>query len=196
MEKNNLTHSSMPLPENYPHEWLEQVELRNGTQVLLRPIRPDDAPRLQAGFRRLSPRSIYLRFLEAYKELPEKQARRFAELDYRTQMALVAEIQEAGQPQLIGVARYALVNVNDPLVAESAIVVVDEYQRHGLGAILMDRLVRYARNQGVDYFLATVHHTNAQIIHFIEHSGLATSRQMIEPGVWEVRVSLKSDGAC
>jgi acetyltransferase len=195
MEQDNLTQSLPSVPENYPYEWVEQVELHSGTQVLLRPIRPEDAPRLQAGFQRLSPRSVYLRFLEAYKELPDKQARRFAELDYRTQMALVAEIQEAGEPRLIGVARYALVNIDDPLVAESAIVVIDEYQRHGLGAILMDRLVRYASTMGVDYFLATVHHTNAQIIKFIEHSGLVTSRQMIEPGVWEIRVSLKGDGA-
>jgi len=195
MDDRNLTQQPAPLPEGYPSDWIETVQLRDGMQVLVRPIRPDDAPRLQATFQRLSPQSIYLRFLEAYKELPEKLARRFAELDYHTQMALVAEIQEAGQPSLIGVARYGLVGEQEPLAAESAIVVIDDFQRGGLGTLLMDRLARYARAQGVKYFLATIHHTNAQIIKFIEHSGLATSRQMIEPGVWEVRVRLENAGA-
>ena len=100
-----LPSQSYPVqPDHYPTDWIEMVRLKDGMQVLLRPIRPDDAAGLQAGFQRLSPRSIYLRFLEPYKELPGKLAQRLANIDYHAQMALVAEIQEAGQPRLIGVA--------------------------------------------------------------------------------------------
>ena len=195
MKQDNHLLTSNPEIHNYPHGWIEPVELNCGTSVLLRPIRPDDAPLLQAGFQRLSPQSIYLRFLEPYKELSDQQARTFAALDYQTRMALVAEIQDAGQPRLIGVARYALVNADGPQVADSAIVVVDEYQRRGLGAILMDRLVKYALSSGVDRFVAMVHHTNGPVRRLIESSGFSTSRRMVEPGVWEVEISLKSYGA-
>jgi RimJ/RimL family protein N-acetyltransferase len=136
------------VPDNYPHEWIEPIQLHCGTQTLLRPIRPDDAPRLQAG-----------------------------------------------QPRLIGVARYALLNADDPQVAESAVVVVDEYQQCGLGTIMMDRLIRFAVTRGVECFLATVHHTNLPIQRLIERSGLDASRQMLEPGVWEIKIFLTRSGA-
>lgn len=195
MEQDHPIQEPVCLPDNYPQKWVEQVSLRGGMPVLLRPIRPDDGPRLLSGFKQLSPRSVYLRFLEPYRELPEKLVHSFTHLDYHTRMALVAEIQEAGQPRLIGVARYALVHLDDPQAAESAVVVIDEYQRHGLGTILMDLLIQYAVEQGVAYFTAMVHHTNGPVQRLIERSGMGSSRRMIEPGVWEVRICLENEGA-
>ena len=181
------------LPDAYPSNWIETVHLKDDAEVLLRPIRPDDAPRLQEGFQHLSPRSIYLRFLEPYKELPEKLAERLANLDYHTKMALVAEIHEGSQSRLVGVARYAIVDQPGPRLAESAIVVVDEFQQRGLGRLLMNRLGSYAIQHGVDAFIATVHHTNGEVLRFIEHSGLPVNRRVIESGIWEIQVSLKPD---
>jgi acetyltransferase len=172
---------------NYPFAAIEKTQLKDGSEVKIRPIRPDDASLLQAGFARLSPESIYLRFLETFNTLTDKQARDFSTLDYKERMALVAEIIEEGQVSLIGVARYAMV---EPGVAECAIVVIDEYQSLGLGTILLSRLVRYARTQGVRAFLATVHFSNARIMRFIKRSGLPMEKKMLEPGVWEVRVSI------
>jgi acetyltransferase len=181
------------LPDAYPSDWIETVRLREGTQVLLRPIRPDDAHRLQEGFQRLSPRSIYLRFLEPYKELPGKLAQQLANLDYNTQMALVAETYEESRSRVIGVARYAILDRPGPRLAESAIVVVDEFQQRGLGRLLMNRLTAYAISHGIDAFLATVHHTNGEVLRFIEHSGLPVTRRIVEPGIWEIQVTLKRD---
>ena len=181
------------LPEAYPSEWIDRATLRDGTLVTIRPIRPDDAPRLQAGFARLSPQSIYLRFLESYKVLTDKQAKEFATLDYQNRMAFVAEILEDGQKNIIGVARYAMLPSSEPGLAESAIVVIDEYQRRGLGLALMERLVTYARTHGVRVFLATVHHTNSQIMRFIGRSGFPTEKKILEPGVWEVRIILEGE---
>ena len=180
------------LPDRYPSAWIEPVRLKDGTAVLICPIRPEDAPRLQAGFAHLSARSIYLRFLEPYKQLPDKLARQFAEVDYQTQMALVAEVETTGTVRLVGVARYAFVNGAGKQRAESAIIVGDDFQRRGLGTLLMDRLTRYAVSNGIDAFVATVHHTNGEILNFIKRSGLTTNRRMIEPGVWEIEVDLKS----
>jgi len=185
--------SEHDLPDHYPAEWIETVLLKDGLQVLIRPICPEDASALQEGFQHLSARSIYLRFLEPYKELPGMLARRLADLDYRTQMALVAEIRDKGRKRLIGVARYAAQNEASVNTAESAIVVVDEYQNRGLGKILMERLRQYALSAGVDTFLATVHHTNSEVLHFIECSGLDYSKRMAEPGLWEYRICLERD---
>lgn len=180
------------LPPTYPLEYVETVTLRDGLQVILRPILPEDAPRLQEGFDRLSQRSVYLRFLESFRHLPDELAENFARLDYANRMAFVAEIREHSEPHIIGVARYALIGQAAPGMAESAIVVVDEFQGRGLGTLLLDRLVKYARTHGVDAFTATVHMTNAQILRFIKKSNLQTEKKMLEPGVWEIHIYLNA----
>jgi acetyltransferase len=186
-----------PLPANggqapgrYPEEWVEQATLRDGLSVLIRPIRPDDADDLQAGFRRLSPESIYLRFLGTMNELSDNMAQQLATLDYHSRMAFVATVPIAGKEILIGVARYGLVGAAEPGMAECAIVVGDEYQGRGLGQRMLDQLIRYARAHGVTGLLATIHSTNTRIKRFIERSGFEADRKMTEPGVWEVRLKI------
>ena len=108
-------------------------------------------------------------------------------------MALVAETREADGLNLIGVARYAMLPGDNPGLAECAIVVVDEYQKRGLGSLLLQRLIRYACSHDVKVFLATVHVSNAQIMRFIQRSGFPAEKKMIEPGVWEIRVRLQDE---
>lgn len=175
----------------YPQEWVEQIVLQDGTPVTIRPIRPEDASNLQIAFKRLSTQSIYYRFLQVFAQLTDQQARDFANLDYYHRMALVAETREAGETNLIGVARYAMLSGDEPGLAESAVVVIDEYQKRGLGSLLLLRLVRYARSHDVQAFLATVHVSNAQIMRFIQRSGLPAEKKMLEPGVWEIRIRLQ-----
>jgi acetyltransferase len=170
--------------------FFEMVELRDGSKVILRPIRPDDAPRLQQTFSMLSPHTIYMRFLSTATGLSDEQARYLAEVDYQTRMAIVAAIQEAGEERIIAVARYGMLIDHPPGFAEAAIVVRDDYQRHGLGSILMERLVLYAKENGVRAFVATVHTSNLPVIKFIQKSGLRIEKKMLEPGVWEMLVFL------
>ena len=170
----------------------EIVTIKDGSQVLLRPIVPEDAPLLQEGFKRLSPQSIYYRFLETARELSDAQARTLANVDYQKRMALVGTIQEDGHERIIVVARYALVeDPAEPDLAEAAIVVRDDYQQRGLGKIAMHRLAHYAQQHGVTAFLATIHTSNLPILRFIQHSGLTYQRKMLEPGVWEIRIRLE-----
>lgn len=179
-------------PPLYPHEFVEFITLASGRAVCIRPILPEDAPRLQATFQKLTPQTIYLRFLETFKYLSDKQANHFANVDYTSHMALVAVIQEDDDEQIIGVARYAWLK-EQPGIAESAIVVRDDYQGQGLGTILMKRLVNFARTHGVKSFIATVHTSNARIRHFIQKSGVANKKIMLEPGVWEFLVYIDED---
>ena len=167
----------------------ETVTLRDGTAVTLRPIRPDDAPRLQEAFERLSPESVFLRFLDQRASLSDAEARRGATVDYHSSTAIVAVIEEHGEEHIIGGARYTGVGPAKPDTAEAAVTVVDEYQRRGLGVILVQHIVEYARAHGIRYFLATVHYSNEQILHFIERSKLRTDKRL-ESGAWEIKILL------
>jgi acetyltransferase len=178
------------VPENYPWDWLEKVQHIDNLEIYIRPIRPDDAKGLQEGFRRLSARSRYLRFLETANDLSDRQARELANLDYHDRMALVAEIDTDAGKHLIGVARYARLGLERPNSAECAIVVADEFQQRGLGSLLMNRLSRYAAAHGIHEFIGTIHVTNAAMLRFIKRAGLPYERSIIEPGIWEVRVKL------
>jgi len=171
--------------EAYP-EMPQGVKLLDGTVVMVRPICPDDASRLQALLGRLSRNSIYLRFLEYRKQLSKTQAERLSTIDYQSQMALVA-VDE--QEEIIAVARYAVVQPDRPDHAEAAVVVEDRYHGRGLGMLLLKWLMTYARAHGVRSFVATVHPNNTQILRFIDHSGLPAEKSFVM-GVWDIEVKL------
>lgn len=177
------------LNETVPSAEPEVVTLRDGTKVTIRPIRPDDAPRLQALHSRLSPESIFFRFLGHRKELPRVEAERLANVDYQTRMAFVATLEPCEDECIIGVARYSVVQPSERDVAEAAIVVEDAYQGRGLGTILLERLVAYARGHGIHAFVASIRYDNVRILHFVRRSGLPTESEM-EDGTLEIRVEL------
>jgi len=170
----------------------EEVTLRDGTAVTIRPIRPDDAHHLQALFDRLSPESISFRFLGHPKELPDAQARQLAQVDYRTRMALVATCDQGSEENIIAVARYAVDPAGQPGRAEAAIVVEDKYQNRGLGTLLLTRLVAYAQAHGIRAFMATIRQDNIQIMRFVRHSGLP-AESTLEAGVWDILVRLEPE---
>jgi acetyltransferase len=178
------------LPQNYPTEWAGEATLENGVVVTIRPIRPDDAPRLQHGLTHLSSETIYYRFLDTTNAFTDEQALRLASLDYYSQMAFVASVIEGGEEHLVGVARYALIGAESPGVAENAVVVRDDYQGNGLGTLLLERLIRYGRQHGVTTFTASILQSNARIMNFIRRSGLPFERKMLEPGVFQVNIQL------
>jgi len=170
----------------------ELIELRDGTQVIIRSIRREDAPRLQSLFGRLSRESIYYRFLEFRKELTAEQARRLAALDYDGQMALVAACEQDCGEAIIGVARYAVVPGSEPREAETAIVVEDRYQGLGLGSLLLERLAAYAVAHGIRAFVATVRQDNGRVMHLVRRSGLPTEINL-EAGTLALRVGLQPE---
>ena len=179
--------------EGYPIDLEETVFLHDGTPVFLRPIRPDDAPRLQQAFKELSPQTVFLRFLQALRELSDEQARRFVNIDYHSQMAIVAVVIEESEEKIIGVARYALLGGDRPGQAECAVVVVDRFQKRGLGTQLLKRLVQVGLKRGVTAFVGAIHFSNATIIKFIERSGYSYEKKVVEPGVWEIIINLRKN---
>jgi acetyltransferase len=181
-EKENL------LPTAAPSE-SDSFTLQDGTQVTVRPIRPQDAPGLQALVSRLSPESIFLRFLEYLKSLSSQQADSLANVDYQERMALVAVLAQDGEEQIIAVARYSVISPDQPQIAEVGIVVEDAYQSQGLGTYLLKQLTDYARKQQILAFVGTVYHANQPILEFIQRSGLPTKRRFVS-GYLEIEITL------
>jgi acetoin utilization protein AcuB len=168
----------------------ETLTLRGGESITIRPIRPDDAARLQASFAQMSPQTIYDRFMGYKKALPDPEARYLSSLDYDCNMALVAtKAEDRGEETIIGVARYHVVD-NEPTVAEFAIVISDAYQRQGLGMHLMMRLMEYAQGHGIRTFLGFAHGENYRLLRFVQRTGLPVERKL-KGGLWEIRVQLE-----
>ena len=167
----------------------ETITLRDDATVMIRPIRPDDAPRLQALHAQLSPETIYLRFLGMHLTLSSAEAEKLADVDYQTRMAFVATRGPKGEEAVIGVARYARLGPEQPGEAEAAIVVEDRYQERGLGSILIDRLLAYARAHGVSTFVAEINAENDRILRFVRRSGLPAEKRW-QDGVCEIHVRI------
>jgi acetyltransferase len=168
----------------------ETHTLKDGTQVVIRPILPEDADDLQATFKRLSPESIYLRFHSFKKVLPDKEAHDLATLDYTTRMAFVAICWEDHQEVVVGVARYALPDLAKPDMAESAVVVADEYQNRGIGKLLLRRLVTYARAKKIRQLRGNLQVGNTRMLDLVGRSVLPNKKRYVE-GLWEVTIDLR-----
>jgi RimJ/RimL family protein N-acetyltransferase len=149
----------------YPAELERDITLRDGTALRLRPIRPDDAPRLVEYYARLSEHTAYHRFFTVMKRLPPDWARLLATVDYRRRLALVAERGSRQAPELIAVARYEPTELPD--TAEVAFVVQDGWQGKGLGTILLRELLDAAAARGIRRFRAFVLADNARMLELL-----------------------------
>src|SRR6266540_2059183 len=98
--------AAAPSPAPYPTELVRAVVLKNGAHVRIRPIRPDDEPRLVDLYGRLSRYTVYQRFFTVMRRLPPDWAHFFANVDYRRRLALVAERDTPAGVELVGVGRY------------------------------------------------------------------------------------------
>ena len=146
----------------YPTELECAIVLKDGTELRLRPIRPEDAPRLVEFYERLSRHTAYQRFFTIMKRLPPDWARMLATVDHRRRLALVAERGPAGAPELVGVGRY--VPTDDPETAEVAFVVQDGVQGRGLGTNLLRHLLEAAEARGIRRFRAYVLADNTRML--------------------------------
>ena len=167
----------------YPKELERDLTLKDGTRVRLRPIRPEDAPRLQALYDRLSRYTAYQRFFTVMKRLPPDWARILATVDYRQRLALVVEFETVSGFDLIAVARYE--PTSEPDTAEVAFVVQDGWQNKGLGTILFQDLLGAATARGVHRFRAYVLADNRRMLDLIARLGDVKERKTGQ-GVTEI----------
>jgi RimJ/RimL family protein N-acetyltransferase len=150
--------------------WHEEMRLANGRDVLIRPIRPDDADSLRAGFELLEPDEIRHRFLYAMKELSDETAQRLARPDPKTEFALVvAEPLPPGEALIGGVARASITDGTRD--AEFAILVSHYVAGLGLGRHLVRRLVRWARGKKLERIYGDVMESNLPMLALVKSLG-------------------------
>jgi GNAT superfamily N-acetyltransferase len=154
-----------------------EVELRDGSRVEIRPLGPDDKAGLSAGFERLSELSRYRRFLSPTSRLSSRQLAYLTEVDHHDHEALVA-IEPSGRHGL-AIARYVRSGEN-PREAEAAVAVADDWQRRGLGTILLRHLALRARDEGIVCFRGLVLRENEAVRHLLETLGKVEERQADE----------------
>lgn len=169
-----------------------QDELLDGRSVVVRSITPADKSFLQDEMKHLSPRSRYLRFMTAKKELSDKELVYFSEVDFVRHIALVASIIIDGKEVSVGTGRYIIADEGEILPgAEVAFEVEDEFQGLGVATVLLKHLAIIARNSGLDEFVALVLSENRQMLEVFRHSGLSVETRPTLDGMTEVRLSLR-----
>ena len=156
------------------HDLERTVVLHDGTAVWLRAIRPDDDTGLVALFHRLSERTIYQRFFAARHSLPPQWIHVLTHVDYRRRLAIVAELDDASGPRLIGVVRYDVAGT--PEAAEIALVVEDAWQGHGLGTILLHAIMRAGEARGFRRFRVDVLAENRRMLRLLSRETEIVSR--------------------
>ncbi len=167
------------------------LELADGTRVHVRPIVPEDEPLLIEAVAAMSERTVYFRFFSPLKRLPDALAHRLAVVDYNDRFALVGTTHRPdGKERIVGVARYDRVHGTD--VAETAVAVVDEFQRRGLGSALLTILGKVAREHGIKTFTLIVLPENQQMLGLLRKMGWIHHAKLTG-GVYEISFDLPGD---
>jgi ribosomal protein S18 acetylase RimI-like enzyme len=164
------------------------LELTDGTKVHVRPIVPDDESLLHDAVAAMSERTVYFRFFSPMKRMPDALAHRLAVVDYNDRFALVGTTHKPGaKERIVGVARYD--RVPNTEVAETAVAVVDEFQRRGLGSALMTILGKVARDHGIKTFTLIVLPENQQMLGLLRKMGWI-HRAKLSGGVYDISFDL------
>jgi len=156
----------------YPGHLIERWQLPDGTDVTIRPIRPEDAEIEKRFVEALSERTRYFRFMQSVYQLTPQMLVRFTQIDYDREMALVAIIRDRqGEDEQIAVARYTA--NPDQQGCEFALVVADAWQGHGIGARMMTSLMNAARSKGLRKMQGDVLANNAGMMRLMERLGFS-----------------------
>jgi acetyltransferase len=134
----------------YPLQYVSPWTMKDGNQVVIRPIRPEDEPLMVKFHETLSDNSVYLRYfcsLSLSRRVAHERLLRICFGDYDREMALVAERTDpaTGEPRIIAVGRMNKLHGKNE--AEVAVLVSDQYQKLGLGNELLRRVLQIARDE-------------------------------------------------
>ncbi|WP_316368207.1 bifunctional acetate--CoA ligase family protein/GNAT family N-acetyltransferase [Candidatus Thiodiazotropha sp. CDECU1] len=159
----------------YPVNLVNRTQLPNGTNIVIRPIRPEDADLEQTFTRQLSDEAKYFRFMSSIQELTPEMLTRFTQIDYHNEMALIAVTEDDNHEIELGVSRYVI--NPDKKSCEFALVVSDQWQRQGIGHKLMHQLMEIARDRGLEKMEGEVLSNNFKMLDLMKslYFGISTS---------------------
>ncbi|MEJ0040366.1 MAG: bifunctional acetate--CoA ligase family protein/GNAT family N-acetyltransferase [Gammaproteobacteria bacterium] len=146
----------------YPKELEETVDF-DGQSLLIRPLRPEDAPQHREFIAHISAEDMQARFFRAVKALPPSELAYLTQLDYERAMAFIAvATDEHGETETLGVVRAQA--DPDNVSAEFAVLVRSDVKGHGLGSRLMEKIIRYCRERGLQSIAGDVLATNVRML--------------------------------
>jgi len=167
----------------YPAELEKRFTLKDGTEVLLRPIKATDERLEQELLYSLSDQSIYLRFFSSTSAFPHERVQYYTTVDYDEHMAIVAIQEVDGEERMVGVGRY--IKGKDSDMAELALLVKDDWQGKGLGLLMHEYLDNIARAHNIGGFKAEVLDQNKRALHVFTRLGRKAKTEY-DQGVYTV----------
>jgi acetyltransferase len=165
--------------------------LKNGQEVLLRPIKPEDEPLWLAMFQSFSEESVRFRFFQILKDTPHEVRVRYCNIDYDREIAIVAEVVENGQRKILGVTRLSI--EPDGKSGEMAFIVSDYWQGFGLGTKMVDYVLDIAKEKGVENVYAIMLSDNYRALSLTKKMGF--NHEYLTDGTVKGTLDLKNEDA-
>jgi acetyltransferase len=173
----------------YPVE-LEELVQWNGTQLMMRPIRPDDEALHVEFLSSLAPEDVRMRVFYSRRTMERSELARLTQIDYTREMAFIAIAPGPdGQPQTQGVVR-AMVDP-DNISAEFGIIVRSDLKGKGLGQLLMNKLIAYLRAQGTQRIVATVLRENHRMLELAHELGFQDAETQDDDSIRAIFMALQ-----
>ena len=165
---------------------MTQRRLKDGAEIILRPIKPEDEPLWHELLASCSTQSRWFRFSYSFKQTTHEMASRYCYIDYDRELAIVAEVEEQGRRTLVGIGRLAA--DSDHVSAEYAVIIVDRWQGRGLGGLLTDYCLELAKNWGVRQVVAEVAKDNVRMLNTFRGRGFG----IVSPMGQDVAIATKT----
>jgi acetyltransferase len=170
----------------YPSQWERHIEVKDGWRVFARPIRPEDEPLIHGFLRHVSPEDLRLRFFAPMKEFTHEFIARLTQLDYARAMAFVAFDEVTNE--MVGVVRIHSDSIYES--GEYAILLRSDLKGKGLGWVLMQLIIEYARSEGLKVISGDVLRENTVMLEMCRNLGFEVKSNAAEHGICEVRLKL------
>jgi acetyltransferase len=168
----------------YPKEWERHTYLRDGTSILVRPVRPEDEPLYPPFLRKVTPEDQRLRFFAPVKDIDHSFIARFTQIDYARAMAFLAIDKASGD--MLGVGRLHTMTHSD--TAEYAVLVRSDMKGRGLGWLLMQTMIAYASREGIRALQGEVLAENATMVRMCAELGFQISESPDDSHIRIVRL--------
>jgi acetyltransferase len=176
----------------YPNKYVECWAMKDGRQVVIRPIRAEDEPMMRKFHEGLSDRTVYLRYLSPMllsDRVTHERLARMTHNDYDREIALVVEGEENGERAVFGVARLSKLRGEEES-ARLSMLVSDRFQGQGLGKELINRIVEVARSEQIKRVIAATAPDNESFINLCRKAGFSTISTNQETGMVEAVMNL------